>query len=120
MTFCKSFRSGNRHRGPFDPRRPIAKRDLERILEAARWAPTAHNMQNFEIIVINNRKQLEAIGKIRSQVSEVFLCENFQQMSFTEEELRRKKVGVLARMFPPSWRSPTPSLTLPMRWRIRS
>ena len=93
-------------RGPFDPHRSIAEADLEQILEAARWAPTAHNMQNFEIIVIDNREQLEAIGKIRSQVSEVFLRENFQQMSFTEEELRRKKVGVLARMFPPSWRKP--------------
>jgi nitroreductase len=93
-------------RGPFDPNHSIAKVDVEQILEAARRAPTAHNMQNFEIIVIDDSKQLEAIGKIRSQVSEVFFRENFQQMSFSEEELRRKKVGVLARMFPPSWRKP--------------
>jgi len=91
-------------RGPFDPKRSIAEHDLGQILEAARWAPTAHNMQNFEIIVVDDRKQLEAIGRIRSQISETFLLENFQQMSFSEEELRRKKVGVLASMFPPSWR----------------
>jgi nitroreductase len=93
-------------RGPFDPSRPIAKQDLEQILEAARWAPTAHNMQNFEIIVVDDRKQLEAIGKIRSEVSETFLRENFLQMSFSLDELRQKKVGVLASMFPPSWRQP--------------
>jgi len=93
-------------RGPFDPERPVARQDLEQILEAARWAPTAHNMQNFEIVVVDDKKQLEAIGKIRSHVSETFLRENYQQMSFSADELRRKKVGVLASMFPPSWRKP--------------
>ncbi len=29
---------------PFDPERRVAEQDLQRILEAARWAPTAHNM----------------------------------------------------------------------------
>lgn len=91
---------------PFDPGRPISEEDLEQILEAARWAPTAHNMQNFEIIVVDDKEQLETIGKIKSQVSETFLRENYQQMSFSEEELRKRKVGVLAGMFPPSWRRP--------------
>jgi len=93
-------------RGSFDPNRPVEKRELEQILEAARWAPTAHNMQNFEIVVVDDGKQLDAIGKIRSQISETFLRENYQQMSFSPEELRRKKTGVLASMFPPSWRRP--------------
>ena len=75
----------------FDPNRRSQRQDLEQILEAARWAPTAHNMQNFEIIVIDNKKQLEAIGKIRSQVSETFLRENYQQMSFSEQELRTEE-----------------------------
>lgn len=38
-------------RVPFDQKSPIAREDLLQILEAARWAPTAHNMQNFEIVV---------------------------------------------------------------------
>ena len=37
-------------RGPFDMKRPVSKQDLRQILEAGRWAPTAHNMQNFEIM----------------------------------------------------------------------
>ena len=38
-------------RMPFDMQRPVARQDLEQILEAGRWAPTAHNMQNYEIII---------------------------------------------------------------------
>jgi nitroreductase len=93
-------------RVPFERDHPIAKEDLLQILEAARWAPTAHNMQNFEIIVVDDRKQLENLGKIESRISEDFLRENYQQLSFSEEELLQKKVGILGTMFPPSWRTP--------------
>ena len=93
-------------RVPFDRERPITKRDLRQILEAARWAPTAHNMQNFEIVVVNDQELLDKVGNIQSQISEEFLRENYQQLSFSEEELRQKKVGILGTMFPPSWRDP--------------
>jgi nitroreductase len=91
-------------RVPFDRERPIVKEDLRQILEAARWAPTAHNMQNFEIVVVDDQELLERIGNIQSQISEAFLRENYQQLSFSEEELLQKKVGILSTMFPPSWR----------------
>jgi nitroreductase len=89
-------------RAPFDPQRRIPDRDLGRILEAARWAPTAHNMQNFEVIVVDDETTLAAIGAIRSQPSRTFLRENYRQLSFSEDELRRRKTGLLASMFPPS------------------
>jgi nitroreductase len=91
---------------PFDSERPVAKEDLRQILEAGRWAPTAHNMQNFEIIVVDDIKVLEAIGNIKSTVSETFIRENYQQLSFSEEELMKKKVGILGTQFPPAWRTP--------------
>ena len=91
---------------PLDTKRPIVKEDLLQILEAGRWAPTAHNMQNFELIVVDNEKLLESIGNINRPVSETFIRENYQQLSFSEEELLRKKTGLLAVMFPPSWRNP--------------
>jgi len=69
--------------------------DLTQILEAARWSPTAHNMQNFEILVIDDRDVLARLAGISSPASEVFIRENFDQLSFSEEELRRKKVGIL-------------------------
>ncbi|MDD1751697.1 MAG: nitroreductase family protein [Methanotrichaceae archaeon] len=93
-------------RFPFDREHPPSKQDLVQVLEAARWAPTAHNMQNFEIIVVDDKKQLEELGSIESKISEEFLSENYQQLSFSEEELLQKKVGILGTMFPQSWRTP--------------
>jgi nitroreductase len=84
----------------------VPKEDLTRILEAARWAPTAHNMQNYEIIMIDEKKLLRQIGEIRSQASEDFIRENYQQLSRSKKELQRKKVGILGTWFPPSWRDP--------------
>ena len=50
-------------------------------------------MQNFEIIVVDDKKVLDAIGSIKSTVSETFIRENYQQLSFSEEELLKKKLG---------------------------
>ena len=93
-------------RVPFDRQRPVTRQNLRRILEAGRWAPTAHNMQNYEIIVIDDKKLLRAIGSIKSRASEEFIRENYQQLSSSREELLRKKVGILGAGFPPAWRDP--------------
>src|SRR5271157_5081251 len=93
-------------RGPFDMRRPVSKHDLDQILEAGRWAPTAHNMQNFDIIVVDDSAILEELGKVRNPVSMEFIKENYEQLSFSEEELKRRKVGIMATRFPPAWRNP--------------
>jgi nitroreductase len=50
-------------RVPFDPNHPISKEDLKQILEAGKWAPTAHNMQNFDALIIDDKEVLEKIGK---------------------------------------------------------
>jgi nitroreductase len=91
---------------PFNPQRRVPKEDLMRILEAARWAPTAHNMQNYEIIIIDQKGLLREIGEIKSKASEDFIRENYQQLSRSKKELRRKKVGILGTSFPASWRDP--------------
>jgi nitroreductase len=80
--------------------------DLRQILEAARWSPTAHNMQNFEILVVDAREVLAELGGISSPPSEVFIRENYAQLAFSEEELLAKKVGILGTMFPAAWRTP--------------
>lgn len=93
-------------RVPFNPDLPITKKDLEKILDAAKWTPTAHNMQNFEIIVIDDKSVLDKIGRIKSRISEEFLRENYSQLSFSKEELLKKKTGILGTMFPPEWTDP--------------
>jgi nitroreductase len=103
LTLIKDRRSV---RAPFDPSHPITMPDVQQILEAARWSPTAHNMQNFEILVVDDQETLKKLGEIKSPPSEVFIRENFEQLSFSEEELLRKKVGILGTMFPPAWQTP--------------
>ncbi len=93
-------------RAPFDPARPVAPEALTAVLEAARWAPSAHNMQNFEIVVVDDPAVLAAIARADRQISETFVRENYAQLSFSEDELRRKKTGILGTMFPPAWRQP--------------
>jgi nitroreductase len=94
---------------PYDEGGPgIGDVELTQILEAARWAPTAHNMQNFEIVAVDDRAVLDAIGRIRTAVSDTFLRENYAQLAFSEKELQNRGTGVLADMFPPAWRQPEP------------
>ena len=93
-------------RVPFDTNHPVSNEDLLKILEAAKWTPTAHNMQNFEMIVVDNTAVLEQIGNVKSRISEEFLRENLEQLSFSREELLKKKTGILGAMFPPEWVDP--------------
>jgi nitroreductase len=102
----KLIRDRHSERRSFDTSKAITRSDLKLILEAARWAPTPNNMQNFQIVVVDEKEPLEAIGKIPAYMSESFLRENYSQLSFSEEELQVKKTGMLASMFPPAWTNP--------------
>lgn len=93
-------------RGPFDRERLISKENLKKILEAGSWAPTAHNMQNFEVVLVDDKKLLESLGNIKYTISKTFIKETYQQLSFSEEELKRKKTGILNTRFPASMATP--------------
>lgn len=93
-------------RTPFDPKKPVKQEDLQLILEAGSWAPTAHNMQNFEVLVVDDQELLREIMNIHYPVSPAFIQENYLQLSFSEDELKKKKVGVLSTLFPKSWLHP--------------
>jgi len=90
-------------RTAFDPQRHIRELDLQRILDAARWAPTAHNMQNFEIIAVDDERCLAEISAIHLPPTETFIGENHHPLSLSEAELLRRKTGLSASMFPESW-----------------
>jgi len=103
MKLIKERRS---FRTPFDPGKPVSRDDIGKILEAGAWAPTAHNMQNYEITVIDDAALLEKIRAIDFPVSPAFIQENYLQLAFSEAELRTRRTGVLATMFPKSWLQP--------------
>ena len=90
-------------RDAFDPRREIRESDIQFILDATRWAPTAHNLQNFEIIVIDDKDCLRAIRAIQLPPTETFVRENSHHLSLTEAEMLRSKTGLSAGMLPESW-----------------
>jgi nitroreductase len=96
-------------RTPFDPSWRITEAELARIVDAARWAPTAHNMQNFQLVVVDDRRVLDELGRIRAPVSPVFITENYRQLSWSPEELAQRKVGLLGTMFPRSWWTDDPA-----------
>lgn len=79
---------------------------MQQILEAGAWAPTAHNMQNFELVVVDDKDLIARIRDLDFPTSETFIQENYLQLSFSEAELRSKRTGVLSTMFPKSWLTP--------------
>ena len=93
-------------RGPFNPDRAVTTQQVKLILEAARWAPTPDNMQNFAIVVVDEKDHLEAIGKIPAEMSETYLRETYEHISFSEAELSHKKKGTLASIYPRAWTDP--------------
>lgn len=100
------LRSRSSCRGPFDRRRPVQPAELRAILESLRWSPTAHNMQNFEIVAVDDTALLDEIGELRAAVSLDFLRESYALLCHSEEELAERKVGLLASSYPPEWRDP--------------
>ncbi|HME18638.1 MAG TPA: nitroreductase family protein [Nitrososphaerales archaeon] len=108
----ETMRQRKSTRVAFDPHHTISEEDIRKIVEAARWAPTPHNMQNFEILLVDDRALIRSLGKITSRVSEEFIRENYEQLSFSRQELSRKKVGILGEYFPATWKNPAKFRTL--------
>lgn len=100
------IRRRHSERTEVDPGRRPSESDLRAMREGAPWAPTAHNMHIFEIIIVDDEATLAAIRRVRSATSREFIRENYAQPSFGEEELIEKGTGFLATMFPPSWHRP--------------
>ena len=93
-------------RGAFNPDLAVTTQQVKLILEAARWAPTPDNMQNFAIVVVDDKEHLEAIGKIPAEMSETYLRETYEHVVFSEEGLKHRKTGTLASIYPRAWTDP--------------
>ena len=42
--------------------RPLAQEDLDAVLEAARWTGSAKNLQNWAVIIVRDRDQIERVA----------------------------------------------------------
>jgi len=54
----------NRHSVRSFNRKPVLKNDIERIVDSARLAPTARNVQPFEFIAVTDRELLTKISAL--------------------------------------------------------
>ena len=60
-------------RETFDSDKQVTTADVKKILEASRWAPTSHNMQNFEIVVVDDESILKLLGNLSASPSPEFI-----------------------------------------------
>ena len=104
-------RSRKSTRAPFDRSLPVTDEELRRILEAGRWAPTAHNIQNYEIVAVRDPDVLGRIGRIGFVVPPEFLRENLKSVVLSEAEWEERRTGVLATQVPPEFLVPGGELT---------
>ena len=107
MRLAELIRTRRSQRGAYAADRPVSRAELAAICEAARWAPTAHNMQNFELLIVDRAELLAAAGAIPVRSTVEFLAENYAQLHGSIEELQRTGTGLLSTMFPPAWLTPS-------------
>jgi nitroreductase len=52
---------------------PVKEKDLEKILDAARWSPSAGHCQPLELVVVRNQAQKERL--VRAALGQSFIAE---------------------------------------------
>ncbi|MFX0133737.1 MAG: nitroreductase family protein [Candidatus Hodarchaeota archaeon] len=78
----------------------IPDNELRKILEAARYAPTPHNSQPFEIIVVKDRDIIKELSMVGFRLTKKYLDEHFYWVRYSKEELESKKDGVFIDVLP--------------------
>ena len=87
-------------RGTFQ-QRPIDAADLEKLIEAARWAPSPFNVQPWELVIIQEMEGKTALADVteRAVINQFkdanFLDDNSRWMRLTETEWQAHGDGVL-------------------------
>ena len=86
-------------RWTFSTKKQIPDEDLNKILEAARWAPTPHNRQPYEIIVVKNKEIMKELSEIGFRLS-IDEIDGHEYWTFSKEELETKGIGVQEDVLP--------------------
>jgi len=74
--------------------RPVSRQIITRLIEDARYAPTGHNLQEVEWLVIDDKKELERIEELGIEWLE-WVIKNLPQVaadSNMQEKLERQKL----------------------------
>jgi nitroreductase len=77
---------------------PIPRETLERLMEAARWAPSGENAQPWRFVIVEDRDKIKAIGKVagmadRRQFSAEFAAgETEKRLKKIKDPKKRQKV----------------------------
>ena len=88
------------YRGAFE-KRAIDADDLEKLIEAARWAPSPFNVQPWEIVLIQETEGKTALAELTEQAvvaqfkDPKFLDDNSRWMRVTEADWQARGDGVL-------------------------
>lgn len=99
MDFQELVKFRRSSRWIFSTKKQIPDEDLHKILEAARWAPTPHNRQPYEIIVVKNKDVIKKISEISFRLTKKEIDEH-ESWSFSTEELESKGIGVQEDVLP--------------------
>ena len=63
MDVCEAIRKRRSIRD-YDSSKPVPKESIVKIIQAARWAPTAGNCQPIEIVVVSDQEKREKLASI--------------------------------------------------------
>ncbi|MHA1784986.1 MAG: nitroreductase family protein [Candidatus Helarchaeota archaeon] len=99
MNFQELVKYRRSSRWMYSSKKQIPDDDLKKILEAARWAPTPHNRQPYEIIVVTNKKIIKELSEVEFRLSKREVDEH-ASWTFSVEELETKGIGVQEDVLP--------------------
>ncbi|MHA1380101.1 MAG: nitroreductase family protein [Candidatus Helarchaeota archaeon] len=78
----------------------IPDSEMKKILEAARFAPTPHNSQPFEIIVVKDKDIIKQLSEIGFRLNEKYVNEHFYWVRTSYKELEEKRDGIYVDVLP--------------------
>ena len=100
MEFMEAVLKRRTYRGHFTDK-PISQKDLDFIIEAARWSPSPFNIQPWEILIVKEQKSKDALADLvsKSMAAQMgdgrFLQDVSQWMSLTRDEWANRGEGVM-------------------------
>ena len=99
MDFQELVKYRRSSRWIFSTKKQIPDEDLKKILEAARFAPTPHNRQPFEIVLVKDKEVIKKISEIKFRLG-MDEVEGHAFWTRSIEELKTVGIGVQEDVLP--------------------